>query len=156
MQNLEASLSVGALKLPLPHKTNFIDILEWLRKVDGFYKSFLSKFQIYKDIKLRQSRRRQSMSQVGCNKKTNNLKQTEKINFYFSSLQTTINHQARRRQEDNLAVVFMGIVGVFLLCHFLRVFLNLHEMVVIRDAMACTKAGQQGFPVWALVMTSFR
>ena len=35
--------------------------------------------QIYKDIQLRQSRRRRSMSRV------------------------TLNHQARRRQEDNLA-----------------------------------------------------
>ena len=57
--------------------------------------------QIWKDIKLRQDRRRQSIN-----------------------ASTTIRHQARRRQEDNLAVVFMGIVGAFLLCHLLRIALR--------------------------------
>ncbi|QQP54471.1 Uncharacterized protein FKW44_007314, partial [Caligus rogercresseyi] len=87
---------------------------------------------IYKDIKQRQIRRRQSTSQV------------------------TINHQARRRQEDNLAVVFMGIVGVFLLCHILRIFINLHEMLVIRPAMECRAAKLPAFPFWVLVTTVFR
>ena len=91
-------------------------------------------FKIYKDIKSRQKRRRRSMSS-----------------------QTTINHQARRRQEDNLAVVFMGIVGVFLMCHFLRVFLNLHEMIVISNALDCIyKRKTEGFPMWARIATSFR
>eukprot|EP00094_Tigriopus_californicus_P002874 TCALIF_02771-PA protein Name:"Protein of unknown function" AED:0.14 eAED:0.14 QI:0/0.5/0.8/0.8/0.5/0.4/5/201/256 len=87
--------------------------------------------KIYKDIKLRQSRRRQSMSQV------------------------TINHQARRRHEDNLAVVFMGIVLVFLVTHSLRILLNLHEMIVIRDAMECSRAGQRSFPLWSIVTAVF-
>ncbi|XP_040567083.1 FMRFamide receptor isoform X1 [Lepeophtheirus salmonis] len=88
-------------------------------------------YKIYKDIKQRQIRRRQSTSQV------------------------TINHQARRRQEDNLAVVFMGIVGVFLLCHILRIFINLHEMLVIRPAMECREAKLPAFPFWVLVTTVF-
>lgn len=88
-------------------------------------------YKIYKDIKLRQSRRRQSMSQV------------------------TINHQARRRHEDNLAVVFMGIVLVFLVTHSLRILLNLHEMIVIRDAMECSRAGQRSFPLWSIVTAVF-
>jgi len=50
----------------------------------------------------------------------------------------------------------MGIVGVFLLCHFLRVFLNLHEMVVIRQAMECGRRGYRPFPMWARIMNSFR
>ena len=54
------------------------------------------------------------------------------------------------------AVVFMGIVGVFLFCHFLRVFLNLHEMFVIRQAMACQKAGQRSFAMWAIILNTCR
>jgi uncharacterized membrane protein YhfC len=68
----------------------------------------------------------------------------------------TINHQARRRLEDNLAVVFMGIVGVFLFCHILRIALNLHEMMVIENAMECVKNHQEAFPKWAIITNFFR
>ncbi len=50
----------------------------------------------------------------------------------------------------------MGIVGVFLACHILRIALNLHEMVVIELAMACAKAGQRSFPKWAIMTNFFR
>ena len=100
--------------------------------VKSKYNTSIPFFQIYKDIKLRQDRRRQSMSQV------------------------TINHQARRRLEDNLAMVFMGIVGVFLVCHILRVSLNIHEMIVIEHAMACSKAHKRSFPMWAIITNFFR
>ena len=43
-------------------------------------------------------------------------------------------------------MVFMGIVGVFLVCHILRITLNIHEMIVIEHAMACSKAHQRSFP----------
>ena len=89
--------------------------------------------KIWKDIKLRLDRRRQST----CGR-------------------VTANHQARRREEDNLAVVFMGIVGMFLACHALRIFLSLHEMTIIRDAMKCHNLERRGFPVWAEITTTFR
>ena len=89
--------------------------------------------QIYKDIKLRMDRRRQST----CGR-------------------VAANHQARRKEEDNLAVVFMGIVGMFLACHTLRIFLNLHEMVVIREAMECYRRRLRGFPVWSEITGTFR
>ena len=61
----------------------------------------------------------------------------------------------RRQKEDNLAVIFMGIVIVFLVCHFPRIFLSLHEMLVIRNTMACSKVGYYSFPLWALVFAQF-
>ncbi len=45
----------------------------------------------------------------------------------------------RRRVEDRLAVLFMGIVAAYLLCHFPRVLLNFYEMLVIEQAMACSR-----------------
>ena len=45
----------------------------------------------------------------------------------------------RRRMEDNLAMIFMGIVAVFLLCHFPRVFLGLHEMFIVKESLACAE-----------------
>ena len=55
-----------------------------------------------------------------------------------------------------MAMVFMGIVGVFLACHALRVSLNIHEMIVIEHAMACSRARQKAFPMWAIITNSFR
>ena len=55
-----------------------------------------------------------------------------------------------------MAVVFMGIVGMFLACHALKIFLSLHEMLVIRDAMQCHKEHKRGFPVWAEITATFR
>ena len=53
-------------------------------------------------------------------------------------------------------MVFMGLVGVFFLCHILRVALNVHEMLVIDHAMRCFEAGKQGFPLWSLVVGKIR
>ena len=96
-----------------------------------FFNFFI--FQIYKDIKLRQENRRRQ-----------------------SSSAAALNSLARRKMEDNLAMVFMGIVGAFLFCHFLRVFLNCHEMLVIEEAMACSTAEQRSFPKWAIITNFFR
>jgi hypothetical protein len=63
----------------------------------------------------------------------------------------TINER-RRRIEDNLAAIFMGFVLVFLVCHFPRLLLNIHELVTIREALECTDRGQQGFSLWSLVL----
>ena len=90
-------------------------------------------FQIYQDVKHR-NRRQMSMSRHSA----------------------TATQQARRKQEDNLAIVFMGIVGVFLLCHSPRIVLSIFEMVVIREAMACQAANLRTFPVWSLLLSCIR
>ncbi len=54
------------------------------------------------------------------------------------------------------AVVFMGIVGVFLLCHVPRVLLNMHETWVWDEAMGCMNRGKPGFPMWATLMVTLR
>ena len=68
---------------------------------------------------------------------------------------TTSNPENRRQKEDNLAVIFMGIVIVFLVCHFPRIFLSLHEMLVIRNTMACSRVGYHSFPLWAILFAQF-
>ena len=68
---------------------------------------------------------------------------------------STSTTENRRQKEDNLAVIFMGIVIVFLVCHFPRIFLSLHEMLVIRKTMACSRVGYYSFPLWALLFAQF-
>lgn len=67
-----------------------------------------------------------------------------------------MNSLARRKMEDSLAMVFMGIVLAFLICHFLRVFLNAHEMMIIEEAMECSTANKRSFPKWAIITNFFR
>ncbi len=43
----------------------------------------------------------------------------------------TVN-ESRRKKEDNLAVIFMGFIIVFLVCHLPRLLLNIHELATIR------------------------
>nr|XP_040571530.1 FMRFamide receptor-like isoform X2 [Lepeophtheirus salmonis] len=68
---------------------------------------------------------------------------------------SSANQQTRRKQEDNLAIVFMGIVLVFLVCHFPRLFLSMYECIVIREAFICQKKGLHSFPVWLLLTSGF-
>ena len=74
----------------------------------------------------------------------------------MSRTSATATQQARRKQEDNLAIVFMGIVLVFLVCHTPRNLLSLVEMVIIKEAMECQAMNMHAFPVWTLYTASFR
>ena len=61
----------------------------------------------------------------------------------------------RRRMEDNLAVIFIGMVTVFLICHVPRLFLGLHEAWITNQTISCAKAGYSPFPLWATIMNQF-
>jgi hypothetical protein len=67
---------------------------------------------------------------------------------------STLSNVRRRRVEDRLAVLFMGIVAVYLVCHFPRVLLNFYEMLVIERAMACNRLGHPAFDLWAQLVAS--
>ena len=56
--------------------------------------------------------------------------------------------------QDRLALLFMGIVGVFFVCSLPRMFLNLYETTYMEHALACTEAGMRPFPALVLFMTS--
>ena len=74
----------------------------------------------------------------------------------MSRTSATATQQARRKQEDNLAVVFMGIVLIFLICHAPRNLLSMIEMFLIRGAIECSNAGFEKFPVWAYIGAGLR
>nr|XP_040563744.1 G-protein coupled receptor daf-37-like [Lepeophtheirus salmonis] len=60
----------------------------------------------------------------------------------------------RRKHEDNLATVFLGIVGVFLICHIPRIVLSLHETVVIHDILQCDQMNAGNYmPYWVYILT---
>ena len=72
--------------------------------------------------------------------------------FYKNKLVT----RTGRRQEDNLAVVFMGIVLTFLICHAPRNLLSIIEIDLIHKAIDCQNRGQVGFPYWADIGAGLR
>ena len=60
------------------------------------------------------------------------------------------NNERRRRVEDNLAIVFMGFILVFLVSHLPRFMVDVHELLSLEHANRCREAGFQGFPPWSL------
>ena len=101
--------------------------------------------QIYQDVKNRNQRQ---------------MTMTQRHNSHNHSGSSGSDSQSsvRRKQEDNLAVVFMGIVLVFGVCHAPRLFLSLYEMIDIRRAMDCSvswgsEQGQRKKPLVDLVPT---
>ena len=55
------------------------------------------------------------------------------MSLHFPSHPLQNINERRRRFEDNLAAIFMGFVLVFLVCHFPRLLLNIHELITLRD-----------------------
>lgn len=49
------------------------------------------------------------------------------------------NNVRRRRIEDRLALLFMGIVLMFFACSLPRLLLNLYEFFYIEQCLACSK-----------------
>ena len=64
-------------------------------------------------------------------------------------------HKERSVQEHDLAKVLGGIVGVFMICHSLRLLLDFYEMILIKTVLDCVKNKQAGFPKWFLITKSF-
>ena len=65
----------------------------------------------------------------------------------------TITARIHRNKENDLSKVLLAIVGLFIICHTLRVFLNFYEMIWINNILACIQAGaKREFPVWSHVV----
>ena len=61
-------------------------------------------------------------------------------------------NESRRKKEDNMAIIFLGFITVFLICHLPRLLLNIHELFTIQGAIMCMEANKKPFPIWSLVM----
>lgn len=62
---------------------------------------------------------------------------------------------SRNQQENELARVLIGIVITFVCCHALRILLNFHEAITIKDTLACHAIGQEGIPLWPQITNEF-
>ena len=62
---------------------------------------------------------------------------------------------SRSHQENELARVLIGIVITFVCCHALRILLNFHEAITIKDIMACHAEGKEGIPLWPQITNEF-
>ncbi|QQP42186.1 Uncharacterized protein FKW44_016772, partial [Caligus rogercresseyi] len=63
-------------------------------------------------------------------------------------------NETRSKKEDNLAVIFMAFILVFLICHLPRLLLNIHELLTIADTMECKKRGIYRFSLLSMVSIS--
>ncbi len=64
--------------------------------------------------------------------------------------------ESRRHQEDALALLFINIILVFIVCHLPRVVLNLYEMFVIDRASHCFALGLSAYGMWAHIVVCIR
>jgi len=54
----------------------------------------------------------------------------------------------RRKHEDHLAMIFLGFIFVFLLCHLPRILLDIHELVTREHYIACRQFHHNDFPAY--------
>ena len=73
------------------------------------------------------------------------------ISFRINPL---ILNQDRRQREDHHAIIFMGIVIAFIICHSLRVFLDIHEIFTLKKSNLCqkTRPSVPSVPSWVFII----
>ena len=54
----------------------------------------------------------------------------------------------RRKHEDHLAMIFLGFIFVFLLCHLPRILLDIHELVTREHYLNCRRFHYNDFPAY--------
>ena len=54
----------------------------------------------------------------------------------------------RRKHEDHLAMIFLGFIFVFLLCHLPRILLDIHELVTREHYITCRQFHHHDFPAY--------
>ena len=70
-------------------------------------------------------------------------------------LHESINLNNRDKTEHSLSRVLIGIVFAFVLCHALRIFLDVHEATWIKHVQACMSKGRRGISLWVFVAMEF-
>ena len=53
-----------------------------------------------------------------------------------------------------MSIVLLIIVIVFIICHSLRIVLNIHELVTLENIQASMENGCLGFPYWDLIASA--
>ena len=66
--------------------------------------------------------------------------------------QKSVPPHTRKKQEETHSGVLLMIVITFLVCNFLRILLNMHEIFVIDEIELCKCSDLGGFPVWILIL----
>ena len=82
---------------------------------------------------------------------SHNYEQKLLISFRINPL---ILNQDRRQREDHHAIIFMGIVIAFIICHSLRVFLDIHEIFTLKKSNLCqkTRPSVPSVPSWVFII----
>jgi hypothetical protein len=54
----------------------------------------------------------------------------------------------RRKHEDHLAMIFLGFIFVFLICHLPRILLDIHELITREYYKKCSSFRYYDFPAY--------
>ena len=66
-----------------------------------------------------------------------------------------VRSEVRRNQENDAAKVLIGIVVVFIICHTLRVTIDVYEMINIEKIISCHGLGRHGVHSWVMMLNEF-
>ena len=66
-----------------------------------------------------------------------------------------VRSEVRRNQENEAAKVLIGIVAVFIICHTLRVTIDVYEMINIEKIISCHRIGRHGVHSWVVMLNEF-
>ncbi len=86
---------------------------------------------------------------------TNNLESknhVEKSNSPASTIHKQKKKDIRRKNEDSLAVVFMIIILIFLICHAPRIILDINELATIKKSEYCKSINAFPFSFWSIMI----
>ena len=62
-------------------------------------------------------------------------------------------NESRRKAEDKLAIIFLGIILGFIFCHLPRVAMDVHEISSLVDSNFCSEHKMPNvFPAWTFVV----
>lgn len=78
------------------------------------------------------------------------------VNGTNQSPNSTIHKQKkkdiRRKNEDSLAMVFMIIILIFLVCHAPRIILDINELATIKMSEYCASVGKYQYSFWSIIV----
>ena len=71
------------------------------------------------------------------------------------------NMQSRNIQENEMTRVLIGIVMMFILCHALRIYLDIYDATTLKhgtlEVWLCLSVGEEGLPPqWKLILTEIK
>ena len=62
--------------------------------------------------------------------------------------------KSKKNVEDSMAMIFMAIILIFLICHLPRILLDIYELGTVNWVQYCEKHGRWAINVWSVILVN--